>query len=206
MAEQNRVTPLGEIEAFPLRGAFTGNRGRLHEGRRIVRSHAGDLWIICALRFNDRWNEQWLPRHFTWLFFHDEAVALAAGHRPCGECRHSSYVAYRDAWADAHPSRPAPSAREMNRQLHTERIERGTQRRRFHPVPWRALPDGAFVLDPDGGTIVIVGRELVAWTRAGYGARRPRPTGGEAIAITPPCSLAVLRAGYQVQIDQTAFV
>jgi hypothetical protein len=50
MAEQNRVTPLGEIAAFALRGAFTGNRGRLHEGHRIVRFHAGDLWIVCALR------------------------------------------------------------------------------------------------------------------------------------------------------------
>ena len=37
-----------------MRGAFTGNRGRLHEGRRIVRFHAGDLWIICALRFKGR--------------------------------------------------------------------------------------------------------------------------------------------------------
>jgi hypothetical protein len=48
VADQNRVTPLGEIEAFPLPGAFTGNRGRLHEGRRIVRFHAGDLWIVRA--------------------------------------------------------------------------------------------------------------------------------------------------------------
>src|SRR5580704_9543488 len=97
MCEQNRVTPLGEVGAFPLPGAFTGNRGRLHEGREIVRFHGGDLWIICALSFRNRWHEQWLPRRFTWLFFHDEAVALAAGHRPCGECRHASYVAYRDA-------------------------------------------------------------------------------------------------------------
>ena len=142
VAAQNRVTPLGGIEAFPLRGAFTGNRGRLHEGRRIVRFHAGDLWIICALRFKERWNEQWLPRRFTWLFFYDEAVALAAGHRPCGECRHARYTAYRDAWADANSGRTAPSARDMNRQLHAERIVRGTHRRRLHPMPWRGLPDG----------------------------------------------------------------
>ncbi len=205
MAAQNRVTPLGDIEAFPLRGAFTGNRGRLHEERRIVRFHAGDLWIICRLRFKDRWSEQWLPRRFTWLFFHDEAVALAAGHRPCGECRHASYTAYRDAWASADPARPTPSARDMNRQLHNQRIVRGTHRRRLHPMPWRALPDGTFVLHAQGAPHVVLGNELVEWTREGYGPRRARPIRGEAAVLTPPSSVLVLRAGYPVQIDGTAF-
>ena len=175
MAAQNRVTPLGDIEAFPLRGAFTGNRGRLHEGRRIVRFHAGDLWIICALRFKDRWREQWLPRRFTWLFFYDEAVALAAGHRPCGECRHASYTAYRDAWAYTNRNRPAPSARDINGQLHAERIVRGTHRRRLHPMPLHGLPDRAFVLHADGAPHAVLGSELVEWTRDGYRPRRCRP-------------------------------
>ncbi len=204
MTERNRVTPLGDIVALPLRGAFTGNRGCLHEGRRIVRFHAGDLWIICALSFRGRWNEQWLPRRFTWLFFHDEAVALAAGHRPCGECRHLSYVAYRDAWADATAGGRTPSAREMNRQLHAERIERGAHRRRFHELPWHALPDGVFVLDDGGAPQLVRGRELVEWNREGYGRRRERPRRGTANVITPPSSVGVLRAGYPVQIDISA--
>lgn len=204
MCERNRVTPLGEVDAFPLRGAFTGNRGRLHEARKIVRFHAGDLWIICALNFRNRWNEQWLPRRFTWLFFHDEAVALAAGHRPCGECRRASYTAYRDAWAAAGPSALAPSAREMNRQLHAERIVRGTHRRRLHPMRWRGLPDGAFVLATDGSLQLVHGRQLIEWTREGYGAYRHRPLRGLATVITPPSSVAVLRAGYPLQIDATA--
>ena len=97
MAERNRVTPLGQIVAIPLRGAWTGNRGILHDGNadsdnntdsgqgrhRVVRSHASDLWITCALEFRGRWREQWLPRRYTHLFFHDEAVSFAAGHRPC---------------------------------------------------------------------------------------------------------------------------
>jgi hypothetical protein len=199
---RNRVTPLGEIEALPLRGAFTGNRGRLHRGREIVRFHAGDLWIICALRFKDRWEEQWRPNRFTWLFFHDEAVALAAGHRPCGECRHASYVAYRDAWAETHGG-PVPSAREMNRRLHAERLVRGTHRRRFHATPWRELPDGAFVLVDDLPHL-LAGDQLVSWTGEGYGPRRARPLRGEATTITPPSSVAVLRAGYPVQIDPSA--
>jgi hypothetical protein len=203
IADQNRVTPLGEISAFPLRGAFTGNRGCLHEGQRIVRFHAGDLWIVCALRFKDRWREQWLPRRFTWLFFHGEAVALAAGHRPCGKCRHASYTAYRDAWADAQASRRAPSAGQMNRQLHAERIVRGSHRRRLHPMPWRGLPNGTFVLHADGAPHIVHGSELVQWTHEGYTVRQPRPVRGEAIVITPPSSVAVLRAGYAVAIDTT---
>jgi hypothetical protein len=194
----NRVTPLGEIAAFPLRGAWTGNRGRLHDGRRIVRFHAGNLWIVCALRFNDRWDEQWRPNRFTWLFFHDEAVALAAGHRPCGECRHHSYVAYRDAWALTHGGEP-PTAQEMNRRLHAERLHRGTHRRRFHAERWSALPDGAFV-SRNGVPCLVLGRELVEWTEEGYGRSLPRPVRGEATMITPPSSVAVLSAGYPVQI------
>jgi hypothetical protein len=185
-----------------LRGAFTGNRGCLHEEREIVRFHAGDLWIICALRFKDRWEEQWRPRRFTWLFFHDEAVALAAGHRPCGECRRASYTAYRDAWAAA-AGGALPTAQEMNRQLHAERIVRGTHRRRLHGERWPNLPDGAFVLLDDEPHLVR-GRELVAWTRSGYAGRRPRPARGEATLITPPSSTAVLREGYPVAIDVAA--
>jgi hypothetical protein len=197
-AAPNRVTPLGEIAAFPLRGAFTGNRGCLHDGRRIVRFHAGNLWIICALRFKDRWEEQWRPNRFTWLFFHDEAVALSAGHRPCGECRHERYIAYRDAWAAA-AGGTIPTAREMNRRLHAERLYAGTHRRRFHAEQWRNLPDGAFVLFEDWPHLVL-GSELVAWTRSGYGQRRARPARGEATMITPPSSAAALREGYPVQI------
>ncbi len=198
---RNRVTPYGDIEAFPLRGAFGGNRGILHSGRRIVRFHQHDLWITCELRFKDRWREQWLPHQFTWLYFYDEAVSFAAGHRPCAECRWTSYQAYRAAWADGLRV-PRPSAREMNHQLHGERIVRGTHRRRLHATRAADLPDGAFI-DLNGAPYVIVGMDAIEWTRDGYRARRPRPD-GHVHAITPPSTLAVLRAGYPVQIDPSA--
>ena len=230
MAEQNRVTPLGEIVAVPLRGAWTGNRGVLHEGgsasegqggHRIVRSHASDLWITCALEFRGRWREQWLPHRYTHLFFHDEAVSFAAGHRPCAECRRGDYRAYQQAWAaEVITARSAaghgtpdpvlapvaaqlPSAKQLNAQLHSERIVPGTHRRRLHELPWAGLPDGTFVLE-DGQPALVLGDALVPWTTDGYGARRPRPTAGTATVITPPSTVAVLRAGYPVQIDDTA--
>jgi hypothetical protein len=199
---QNRVTPLGDIVAAALRGAWTGNRGRLHEGRRIVRFHGGTLWITCALEFRGRWSQQWQPRHYTFLYFHDEAVALAAGHRPCAECRRADYDAYRAAWS-AGLGVPTPSAGEMNARLHGERLVRGTHCRRLHELPWPSLPDGAFVLERDRPHLVL-GDELVLWTPEGYAARRRRPSAGSATAITPPSSLAVLAAGYPVQIDASA--
>jgi hypothetical protein len=202
MPARNRLTPVGEIEAFPLRGAWTGNRGILHRGREIVRFHASDLWITCALEFRGRWAEQWRPHHFTWLFFLDEAVSFAAGHRPCAECRRASYNAYREAWAEALGG-DAPSAKEMNRRLHGERIFRGTHRRRLHELPWAGLPDGAFVL-VDDRPAVVVGDRLAPWTRAGYRGSSRRPVRGTATVITPPATVAALRAGYEVQIDQGA--
>ena len=200
--ERNRVTPTGEIVAIPLRGAWTGNRGILHRGHEIVRFHAGDLWITCALQFKDRHQEQWRPGHYTFLFFHDEAVSFAAGHRPCAECRRSSYNAYRDAWATGLGC-DLPSARDMNRQLHRERVVAGSHRRRIHELPWRDLPDGTFVL-LDGIPTVVVGDHLAEWTHAGYGRRRARPRTGPASVLTPPSTVAALGAGYDVQIDASA--
>jgi hypothetical protein len=202
MAERNRVTPLGEFVATPLRGAWTGNRGVIHRDRGIVRSHAGDLWITCALEFRGRWREQWLPNRWTHLYFHDEAVSFAAGHRPCGECRHAEYQAYKAAWAEGLGVAPPP-AREMNRRLHGERIHRGTHRRRLHEVGWAELPDGAFVALA-GAPALVLGERLVEWTPAGYGEARRRPRRGTATAITPPATLAVLAAGYPVQVDAGA--
>jgi hypothetical protein len=198
---RNRVTPLGDVVGVPLRGAWTGNRGVLHTGRRITRFHASDLWITCALSFRGRWRQQWLPHRFTWLYFHDEAVSFAAGHRPCGECRRASYRDYRDRWADE-LAVPTPSAKDMNRRLHAERIVRGTHRRRVHELAWAGLPDGTFVVH-DGLPAVVLADHLTQWTPRGYGARVRRPARGSAQVITPPATVAVLRSGYPVQLDGT---
>ncbi|WP_308166487.1 hypothetical protein [Nocardia albiluteola] len=197
------MTPLGEITAIPLRGAWTGNRGIIHKGHEIVRLHGGDLWITCGLEFNGRHVEQWKPHRRTWLFFYDEAVSFAAGHRPCGECRHRDYTAFKNAWPRESGDEGPPSARQMNRRLHAERMIKGTRRRRLHDLEWHTLPNGAFVLH-DRTPALVLDSELIEWTERGYENRWPRPARGQAEVITPPAILAILRAGYRAQIDESA--
>jgi hypothetical protein len=197
----NRVTPFGDVVGIEQRGAWMGNRGRLHDVEpdgtvRLRRFHAGNAWIICALDFRERRVEQWGPNHYTVLFFLDEAVALAAGHRPCAECRRKAYDAYLAATGLRSVSAP-----ELNRRLHAERLYPWTHQRRLHERSWSELPNGAFVVVDDVAHLVN-DADLVPWTETGYGPAVPRPRAGIADVLTPPTSLAALVGGYPVQIGR----
>ena len=196
---RNRVTPLGDIVAIALRGAWLGNRGILHEGTEIRRFHASNLWITCLLRFRGRHMRQWQPHHYTHLYFFDEAVAFSAGHRPCAECRRADYNAFRSAWAHG-LGVDLPTAKQMDQQLHAERLYRGTHRRRLHELPWRSVPTGAFVLLEEGPALVRRDA-ILPWSTTGYVAPQSRPRHGDAQVITPPAILAAFEAGYRVQIS-----
>jgi hypothetical protein len=186
MPLQNRVTPLGEIVAVPERGLVYGNRGCLHDGAgRIRRRYAVKRWIACRLEFNNRRRKALLqPGRYTELFFLDDATAFAAGHRPCAECRRVDYDRFRALVG-------APNADAMDEQLHAERIDGP----RFR-VPFDELPDGTFVLE-DGAPWLVLGIELLQWKPGGYALHRPRPSSGEALLITPPTTVDVLRAGWE---------
>jgi hypothetical protein len=188
VAYRNRVTPLGELVATDARGLVYGNRGCLHDAAgEIVRPWQVKRWIACLLEFKGRRRGPLLqPGRYTELFFLDEATAFAAGHRPCAECRRADYVRFLELVG-------AGGADEVDTRLHAERLDgRG---RRLHPVGADELPDGAFVLD-EGRPWLVLGREVLAWTPAGYGERRPRLR-GTTTAITPPTLLAVLRSGWE---------
>lgn len=196
---RNRVTPFGDIVANELRGAWTGNRGILHRddrgGTEIVRHHTGIAWITCVLQFAGRRIPQWAPGHYTPLFFHDEAVAFAAGHRPCAQCRRPAFRAFTDAVG----GRRAPS---LDRLLHNQRW-RPRHGRILHERPWASLPDGTFVVQDDAPWLVL-GDALVRWSSQGYTGTRRRPGIGTALVLTPPAAMTVLEAGYPVQIDAAA--
>jgi hypothetical protein len=186
MPRQNRVLPTGEIVAHPARGLMMGNRGGcLHDaegqlGRARWRSRA---WICCLLSFKDRRRPIMAPGRYTELFFLDEAVALAAGHRPCAECRRAAFAAYRDA---AVPGARAP---EIDARLHAGRLG---PRDSARPAD---LQDGTFVL---AGTTphLVHGGALHPYTPEGYGPAVPLPDLALPV-LTPALSRRALGAGYR---------
>src|SRR5262245_974501 len=197
MTLRNRVTPLGDLVADPARGLVYGNRGCLHdEAGRIRRPYAGRRWTACRLEFRGRRRAPLMqPGRYTELFFLDEATAFAAGHRPCAGCRREDYVRFQACWRGLPPGPGTADA--IDARLHLERLDGRGQRR--YDAPVRDLPDGAFVLLEEVPRLVL-GRELLVWTPAGYTSRTPRPAGGKVTVVTPPSLVAVLRDGWESSV------
>ena len=194
MPLQNRVTPLGELVATPARGLVYGNRGCLHDDEgRIRRRYQVKRWIACRLQFNDRRRSPLMrPGTFTELFFLDEATALAAGHRPCAECRRADYDRFSALWRDLYGE---VGADRIDARLHAERVEPATRGHRLRSAAVDDLPDGTFVLH-GGAPRLVHGASLRRWSLGGYGAPEPRPT-GNATVITPLPLVAILRSGWR---------
>ena len=191
MPYRNRVTPLGELIAVRAKGLVYGNRGCLHDAEgRVRRGWSGKRWIACRLAFRGRRRELLRPGRFTELFFLDDATALAAGHRPCAECRREDYDRFRALWRELHSGPAAADA--IDARLHEERVD--GRERRLHRAALDELPDGAFVLEA-GEPWLVRGAELLRWTPAGYAERRALP-GGAATLVTPPSLVELLRAGW----------
>jgi hypothetical protein len=196
MALRNRATPDGDVIADPARGLVYANRGCLHDAAGAHRRrYAGRRWIACRLEFNGRRRFPLrMPGRYTELFFLDEATAMAAGHRPCAECRRDDYNRFAAIWDALHPGEHGADA--MDLRLHDERVERVTRAPRRHRAAYGGLPDGSFV-SLDGAPWLVRGDELRRWAPAGYADRRPRPAAAAtADVITPPSLVSVLRAGW----------
>lgn len=136
MPLQNRITPFGELIADQARGMLFGNRGgKFHRDDRTLgrRRWASRQWICCVLDFKGRQRDVW-GRFYTELFFLDEPTALAAGHRPCFECRRADARTFARCW-QRHARLPAPpAAPAMDRVLHAERLAGNAKRRHTRPI------------------------------------------------------------------------
>ena len=201
MPLRNRVDPFGDLHAIAARGMFTGNRGCLVDAAgATVRHHRGNLWITCVLDFRGRRVGLTRPNRWTPLFFLDDAVALAAGHRPCGECRHADYRAYRDAVGSD------VRAPDLNRRLAAQRLRRGRGLarggdRRIWTARSAELPDGAVVLT-DGPRLVL-GARLHAFSFDGWHDPVPR-SADELAVLTPPISVRALAGGFAPRLHPSA--
>lgn len=204
MPLQNRVTPLGEIVAIPERGLMMGNRGVLHdESQRVKRSWQVRRWITCVTEFRGRRRAVMTPHRYTELFFLDEVTAFAAGHRPCKECRYADYQRFVTAWEAWSGQRLSADA--MDDILHADRLEgRGaSQRKRTYQERISALPDGVFVR-LDGAAWLLWRGRLLAWSPAGYTARRTLPASDRVEVLTPRAIVEVFRAGYTPLVHPSA--
>jgi hypothetical protein len=189
--QRNRVNPYGEIVASTLRGAWMGNRGCIHRGHDIVRPWVTKRWITCALEFKGWVAPKWVPGRWTALFFYDEALALAAGHRPCALCRRAEYKRYQQAVG-------VFNAEAIDAQLHVERLN--GKRKLTHAMSWRNVPVGAYV-EVEGLPHVVRADRLQPWSPLfGYGNDRVRPIAGDAVVLTPPLSIRAIASGYAPQI------
>ena len=207
MPLQNRVTPGGEIIADPARGTLMGNRGILHDanGRLGAVRWRHPHWICCRLAFKDRRRPVMAPGRYTELFFLDEATALAAGHRPCYECRRADFLRFQAGWKHAFPDTDA-SAPVIDRALHRARVEPRTRRQIRFTAPLDGLPDGTFVILPDDPSppLLVLGAQVFPWHPSGYAPPRPRLAAIKVLVLTPRPTVAVLRAGYTAAVHPSA--
>ena len=169
-----------------------GNRGgRLHRddqtlsGSRWKTKH----WLICVCAFKGRQRDVW-GQYYTELFFLDEPTALAAGHRPCFECRRQAAKAFIAAFPGAPRGVDA-----MDEALHRERIEN----RRKTPVAGAARRSAG--RRDDRARRARLRRSLAApfCPGASPATARRRRSRLDSIAdvLTPPSTVAALANGYR---------
>ncbi|MBI1383325.1 MAG: hypothetical protein GC150_00225 [Rhizobiales bacterium] len=216
MPLRNRVRPDGEIIETPERGAWMGNRGGcFHTPARTLaprRRWAGRAWLVCRLEFRGRHRVVMRPGRYTELFFLDEATALAAGHRPCAECRRADFDRFVSSWTRAGLSSERPRAADIDRTLHAER---GAVTGAFAPLAAKSpvagmmlLANGCFWLvapAPSAGNGDGEG-PLVArpWSPSGYGAPVQLARLTSPRLLTPQSSVRTIAAGYRPEMHPSA--
>lgn len=202
MPLQNRVTPFEWIVAIPARGTMTGNRGIIHGPDCVLatKQWSHKAWICCELEWQGRKRQVMTGRNWTELFFLDEAVAMSAGHRPCGYCRRAAYVRFVDAWEAAVGARP--KAPEMDAVLHPARVNRDRSQV-THRAQIATIPDGAMILHNQTPHLVCA-QSLRPYSSNGYAPQVPRPQFGEVTKLTPKPMVAVLNNGCHPALRSSA--
>jgi len=193
MTFQNRVLPSGQIVAENWRGTMMGNRGgRIHDPKSkslLKRRSASRRWICCVLKFKNR-QRTVMGEGYTELFFMDEVSALAAGHRPCFECRRKDAVEFQRVWQKAFDLKTKPGADLMDKQLHPERTGKN---RIIIADELSTLPDGTMV-SAGSSWYAMKNKIPMKWNSIGYSLETTPE--GEIEILTPHSIIAVLSHGY----------
>ncbi|CAJ0880232.1 hypothetical protein R77567_03280 [Ralstonia sp. LMG 32965] len=200
----NGVLPTGEIHSICPSAGWLGNRGMLHDANGIiVRQWQRKAWVTCLLSYKGRNRKPLMqPGRYTELFFLDEATALAAGHRPCGECRRDDYNHFKRAWVLGNRRPDDTTIADIDKAIHDERTSNGDAAARLHELG--TLPSGV-LLDWVGVPHLWTGNALLKWTPQGYvtGDAGWLRTSNVRI-ITPPSVVRALAAGYVACLHKSA--
>ena len=182
-----------------------GNRGgAIHNSdREITRRFKSRRWITCVLEFRGRHRIVMSGRRYTELFFLDEAVAFAAGHRPCAECRRERFNAFKEAWRSSKGQTRTPFADEMDLELHRARISSRGGEKVTYEAGIGSLPDGCFVW-LNGRAYLIENSALLLWTPEGYSQREVIRHDLVATVLTPKPVVECFRKGYKPAIHGSA--
>ena len=202
MPHQNRVDPFGNLYATPERGALLGNRGCLHDDAgQIRKAFARKAWVTCRLEWKGIQRMVFSPGRYTELFFLDEATALAAGHRPCNDCRSEAYSAFKEAWQATQAGGAFVKAEVMDNQIHAERISASKGKRTFS-AQLGDLPDGVMVVEPEHPKEprLLWRGKLWRWSFRGYDDPLEAEHGLAVDVLTPASVCAVLANGYPVTV------
>lgn len=211
MPLQNRVDPFGDIHAVEWRGMFTGNRGVIHDPDTktlLRRRWTTKAWIICECEFKGIKREP-MGRNargggagWTELFFLDEVTALATGHRPCFTCRREAAKEFVRCYGEAFDVAD-PKVTEIDERLHCERYASalasgGTLGVEVDKKTLDALPDGVMVFQGER-CFAKHGKTLRAWTFWGFADAFDYYDLAmhDIWLVTPPTTVAVLKAGYR---------
>ena len=209
MPLQNRVNPFSTLISTPERGAWTGNRGVIHNERKeIIKNHAVKYWITCALKYKNAQRSVMSPNRWTELFFLDEATAFAAGHRPCGFCRHPDFKRFKDLWLTANGEQYGLTSKTkmdiIDAIIHQERLDKNGLKKTFKST-LTALPDGTFItLDEMDKAYLWYQQNLYEWSFSGYTKVSPFDKNREVTVLTPLSYVAVFKAGYVPEVHFSA--
>jgi hypothetical protein len=209
MPLQNRINPFSKIIATPERGAFTGNRGVIHNGQKeIIKNHAVKYWITCMLQYKSMHREVMIPNRWTELFFLDEATAFAAGHRPCGFCRHADFKRFKTLWLQANGEKHGlienTKMDVIDNIIHKERLDENNEQKTFS-ASLQTLPDGVFIKLPQNENAYLWHKQnLYEWSFKGYKKVTSFNKTQMVDVLTPASYVEVFRNGYQPKIHFSA--
>jgi hypothetical protein len=205
MPLQNRVSPFSILTATPERGAYTGNRGVIHNAdKEIVRNYAVKYWITCELKYKDFQRKVMTPNRWTELFFLDEATAFAAGHRPCGFCRNPDFKRFKSLWLKVNGKRYGLEGNVkmdiIDNFIHQERLDKKGFQKTFKAI-LATLPNGTFITFDDMEKAFLWHQQnLFEWSFSGYTKVKEFAQNQEVNVLTPLSYVEVFRVGYLPQI------